>query len=479
MIKVSIIIPFKNVEEYIEKCITGVLNQTLTEIEVICVNDGSSDKSLEIVQNFAQEDDRVIVLETDKSLGQSYARNIALDVAKGEYIGFVDSDDFVEREMFEKMYNRAKSGDTDITMCLAKLYDDGTEEDYSNDYYGLKSYEKYGDKIFNAGEDKDNILNLNVVIWNKIYKRTFLKTNKLRFENGYIYEDLPFSYGAYLSAEKINIIWEYFYHYRQNRKHSTMQNKDKKIYDRIDMVELTYGILKKSEYFKEKQTDILCWVIDDIFHRYTLLEPEYYEEYYKRMRNMFIALGVTEEQKSKLDVSYCYDEFCNILERNYFGFWNFLIEKYKTTNKVIKTIKHEHNESMNAIKAYMEEYKAEKEKEREELENWWKNHCEEIEEKSKNELNKAYAELGNERKRAENEKYELNRWHGEELRNVEEKITAEYQWKIEQQNRHYKNALNKQKNYYENNFLSVKIVLNMCRFLQQFKNSIKKMLKKN
>ena len=85
------------------------------------------------------------------------------------------------------------------------------------------------------------------------------------------------------------------------------------------------------------------WLIDDIFHRYTLLDAEYYEEYYRKMRNFFINLNLNDEQKESLRISYCYDEFCNILERDYFQFWNFLIEKYKTSNKRIKAYEHKCN----------------------------------------------------------------------------------------------------------------------------------------
>ena len=130
MTKLSIIIPYRNVEKYISKCLSTVLYQSLEDIEVICINDASEDNSREIVRQYAQKDKRILMLETNHESGQSYARNIGLEIASGEYVGFVDSDDWIELDMFEKLYNKAKSTDADITMCQTQLFDDKTQETY-------------------------------------------------------------------------------------------------------------------------------------------------------------------------------------------------------------------------------------------------------------------------------------------------------------------------------------------------------------
>ena len=102
-IKVSIIIPVYNVEKYLQKCLESLVNQTLKEIEIICINDGSTDKSEEILKIFAQKDDRIIVVNKENE-GQSVARNVGIKLAKGEFLGFVDSDDWVDLDFFEKLY---------------------------------------------------------------------------------------------------------------------------------------------------------------------------------------------------------------------------------------------------------------------------------------------------------------------------------------------------------------------------------------
>ena len=488
MTKVSIIVPFHNVEKYISKCLTSLIYQSLEDIEIICINDASTDNSKKIVQKYLENDKRIILLNVDNVSGQSYARNLGMEVASGEYIGFVDSDDWIELDMFEKMYNKAKSVDSDITMCQAQLYDDKEQTFYTNDYYSLKSLEKYGDKVFTPEETKDEILNINVVLWNKIYKREFLQNTLVKFQDGYIYEDLPFFFETYLKAQRINILWEAPYYYRQNRQFSTMQNSDKKVYDRIPMVERTYNVLKQAQFFEEKKAEIISWIIDDIFHRYTLLEDKYYEDYFAKMKEFFQRIKLTKEDEQELAKSYCYDEFKNILERSYYGFWNFLVEKYKTSNKRIKAAEHKCNLDIIAIKEYLEQYKKEANEEKNRIEEWWKNHCEEevkkkideqfhyMEARKSEELKAAYEEWHSKLVKQE---YELKAWQAESVKQVTEKLKADYEWKLEEQKQQYQEALIKQKEYYENNYLLVKIILKFYKEVEQLKNIIKRIVKKN
>lgn len=472
MTKVSIIVPFNNVENYISKCLASLIYQTLEDIEIICVNDASTDGSVNIVKAYADNDKRIKVLNVETMSGQSYARNLGLEIASGEYVGFVDSDDWVELDTFEKMYYRAKADDTDITMCQAQLYDDKEQRFYSDDYYSLKSLERFGNSAFSPIDTKDDILNINVVLWNKIYKLEFLNNIGVKFQNGYIYEDMPFFFETYLKADKVNILWETLYFYRQNRSFSTMQNSDKKVYDRIPMIERTYRVLEQAPFFQEKKAEIVSWLIDDIFHRYTLLEDKYYENYYAKMKALFQSIELTDEDKEVLAKSYCYDEFCNILERSYYGFWNFLVEKYKTSNKRIKAAEHKCNLDILAIKEYLEQYKIEAKEERDNLQSWWENHCKETLEN----LEKEHQELKDEHIRQE---YALKAWQAESVKQTTEKLTADYEWKLEAQKQHYQEALIKQKEYYENNYLLVKIVLKFCKKFEQLKNKIKNILKKN
>lgn len=468
MTKISIIIPYQNVENYIEECLNSVTNQTFSDIEIICVNDSSSDNSRSIVESFAFRDNRIIMLDTEKPSGQAHARNLALNIAKGEYIGFVDSDDWIESDMFEKMYKRACYHDSDIVMCGANVYDDTLGEVVADEYYALKPLEKYGNNVFDANITKDEILSINVVLWNKIYKKTFLDESSERFPEGYIYEDLPFFFGTYLKAKRINVLLENLYNYRINRRFSnisTMQNTDKKVYDRIPMVSLTYDKLKQAPFYKEKEVEILSWIIDDIFHRYTLLEEKYYKEYFYSMKKLFQSFAPEGDDIYKLATCYCFEEYCSIIKDHYFDFWKFLIEKYKGANKKVKLAQHERNENIKAINKFWKGYKEKQDKEREEIINGW--------------MNKYDSDMKEQYGKFVAQEYELKRWQAKSLREREAKITADYEWLLENQKIQFKQALIKQKEYYENNFLLVKINIRLSKKLNQLKNKIKKIFKKN
>ena len=113
---ISVIVPIYNMENYLEKCLDNLINQTLKEIEIICINDGSVDNSLKILKNFANKDNRIIILN-QKNQGQGIARNNGIKIARGEYIGFCDPDDWIELNMFENMYNKAIQNQADIVEC--------------------------------------------------------------------------------------------------------------------------------------------------------------------------------------------------------------------------------------------------------------------------------------------------------------------------------------------------------------------------
>ena len=126
-IKVSVIVPVFNVESYLNESLDSILNQTLKDIEIICINDGSTDNSLDILETYSKKDKRIKIISKENE-GQGVARNVGLDNAQGEYISFVDSDDFIKRDMLEKLYNKAENNDLDLVMCKVSSFDNETHE---------------------------------------------------------------------------------------------------------------------------------------------------------------------------------------------------------------------------------------------------------------------------------------------------------------------------------------------------------------
>lgn len=199
MPKVSVIVPVYNVEEYLERCLDSLVNQTLKDIEIIIVNDGSTDGSKEKIQKYINTYKNIVYLEK-KNGGLSRARNYGIPYAKGEYIGFVDSDDYVELTMYEKMYNKAIEEKSDMVEC-----------DFIWEYPNKKR-EDIG-KVYSS--KKEAIIEARVVAWNKIIKKDIIEKTKITFPEGLRYEDIEFFYKIVPYLDKISFVKETLVHYVQ------------------------------------------------------------------------------------------------------------------------------------------------------------------------------------------------------------------------------------------------------------------------
>ncbi len=213
MVKVSVIVPVYNVEKYLSKCLDSILNQTLKDIEIICINDGSSDMSPEILKTYAQKDARIIVLnQVNKGLGA--ARNAGIQIAKGEYIGFVDSDDFIDEDFYEKLYLAAVKNNAEIAAA-------GYER---INYKGIKYTDE---RVYTTPEEKYKLTNIPKAcyVWNKIYKNSDLRMSEIKFREGVFYEDLLFSHQALYFLPKLVTVPGTYYHQFDN-PYSIMHQKD-------------------------------------------------------------------------------------------------------------------------------------------------------------------------------------------------------------------------------------------------------------
>ena len=223
MIKVSIIVPVYNVEKYLKDCLESLINQTLKNIEIICINDGSSDASLNILREYEKRDSRIIVVDK-KNEGQSIARNIGIDLAQGEYIGFVDSDDWVDEDYFEKLYNSAIKNECDIACAGYKYYK-------KNKFNVRKNYEAellcmtVREKVRLDNLPKDNY------IWNKIYKRSVWNDLGVKFQPSRFYEDIALVIKLLHKMGKMVVVPDTYYIYRANPNSTIRQKNVKHIKD--------------------------------------------------------------------------------------------------------------------------------------------------------------------------------------------------------------------------------------------------------
>lgn len=240
MKKVSVIVPFYNVEKYIDRCLNSLVNQTLEDIEIIIVNDGSKDNSETIAKEYASKYKNKIIYLKKENGGLSDARNYAIPYATGEYIAFLDSDDYVEVNMYEQMYEKAKKENADIVEC-----------DFLWEYPNEKIESK--GKIY---KDKhDILLNARVVAWNKLIKKELIEKTKVKFPYGLRYEDVEFFYKLIPYINKLDIVNKPFVHYVQ-RDNSISNSQNSRTKEIIDILDNVINYYKENAIYEEYRNEL-------------------------------------------------------------------------------------------------------------------------------------------------------------------------------------------------------------------------------
>lgn len=220
--KISVIIPVYNVEQYLRECLDSVINQTLKEIEIICVDDGSTDKSLEILKEYAQKDNRITVI-TQENLHAGVARNAGLAIAKGEYVHFLDSDDWVDLDTYEKLYDIAKKHPTKVIKFCSYCFDNKTKS-LVNSFFtrmGAVQDDKFN-KNLGLKKDIDTLVDVSDAPWSGLYDRQFLNSKSIRFDNLLCANDVSFFYRCIINTDYIYMVnrTERFVYYRINNSTS-------------------------------------------------------------------------------------------------------------------------------------------------------------------------------------------------------------------------------------------------------------------
>jgi len=221
MPKVSVVIPVYNAENYIEKCLDSVLSQTLSDIEIICVDDGSTDSSADILRRYQRRNGHIIILnQQNRYVGA--ARNAGIAAAKGAYIHFLDADDWIEQSTYEVLVREIESSQAEVCVCFHEAFHEAADSE-SQEKLGrvprflVKDAYRISSNLF---KHPSYFLHNTVVPWNKIYQRNFLVDNHIRFQNLISAEDRAFYIQTLLCAKKITVINEYFIHHRINNSHS-------------------------------------------------------------------------------------------------------------------------------------------------------------------------------------------------------------------------------------------------------------------
>lgn len=340
------IIPVYNTEKYLKECLDSIVNQSLEDIEIICIDDGSTDNSLEILREYAENDSRFKIFSQENN-GQGSARNYGLDVAKGEYIYFMDSDDFIELNTLSDCYDEASKNNLDFLMFQLINYDESKKSLYQDNDYDMPNVgDLVADNVFSYNDLNHLIFQVAVSPVNKLYSKKFLDDIKVRFPEDVIFEDNIFFWNVFLNAKRIKFL-KHHYYIRRRHPSSTTGNAGIKFIDTLEIHNRIFSIFKKFNIFDEFKKDLFNKKVVLANVRFNQVNDEiksvFFNEMKKDFKEMSYEYGYDEIIKSLTHVNKLIFE--TVTEAN--GFEEFLlimentnlkskINKLKSKNKNLK-----------------------------------------------------------------------------------------------------------------------------------------------
>ena len=328
MSKVSIIIPVYNAEKYLKKCIESLINQTLSDIEIIFIDDKSTDNSLEIIKHYEFKDERIKVVENDINRGQGPARNLGVEIAQSEYIMFLDQDDWYEPTACEEAYNQISKNNNDLVIFnFTKIYEKTNRKLLDPRLGRYSEYFSNKNLKFSFFENSE--------CWTKIYRKNFLTENNIVNYSGKSFgEDLYFTTKMILAADTFSILNKSLYNYRV---HDNNMSRKPLYDDLININELNFSIVKKSknsEIFKRLYAISYIRSLLFFYKIWTKNNPSIKKDFYLKIKNVFIKLmSEIDFNTIKFDINYSLT--MKIINNSYYKFelLNFL-EKIFSVNDI-------------------------------------------------------------------------------------------------------------------------------------------------
>ncbi len=318
--KVSIIIPVFNPGNLLVKCLDSVKNQSMEEIEIICIDDGSTDNSLEVLERYEKFDSRFKIFHQE-NLGAGFARNRGIDYSNGEFILFVDSDDFIEENTCEILYNLAKNLYCDLILFDAVCHMEDNRnlniihfsKNNPNDFnYFSFDYNYTKDKVFYGDYG---------VIWTKFYKSSFLKENNIMFPNHKIYNDVEFHVKTLTLAKNIGYSPNCFYHYNSIGQSSlqTSHINTRNVFVFFDVLDNILSFLNENNLYEEFKIDFIDFSIFELKNKLKSIDECFKQDFFEMSKQFFYSLNL------------CGDDFNDISDENFIYF--FLVINSKNYNE--------------------------------------------------------------------------------------------------------------------------------------------------
>ena len=311
MVSVSVVVPVYNVEEFLGECLESIVNQTLKDIEIICVNDGSKDRSLDILNEYASRDSRITVIDQENG-GHAVATNRGMELAEGEYLFLMDSDDILELTALEETYNRAEEKNVDFVIFQAVNNYMEKDEYIKEENYSMNELADFvGDSVFSYRDIKDFIFNISVTPWSKLYKRDFIEKNSIRFPEGLIFDDNVFFFDVLFAAERITFLRKHLFKRRWYPTSSTRAG-DERFLNYIPISNLIWDIFKRYEVFDEFKQELYAKKVSTVYYWYSQIQNEFKELFFSEMKKDYQKIA--DDEKLFCDFKE------NVNERNRFIF---------------------------------------------------------------------------------------------------------------------------------------------------------------
>ena len=318
-VKASVIIPVYNVEKYLRECLDSVTRQTLNDIEVICVDDGSTDGSLKILQEYTEKDKRIKVV-SQQNKGAGTARNRGLTLAKGKYLYFMDSDDYCDKELLKKTVDMAEETGADIVAFHYYVFDEQGNMEKRNGYQ--KGKVPAVQKVISYRDLPDCIMSfINPTPWNKLYRRSFVENAGIRFEEISSTNDITFAGVSVAMAEKVALLNENLLYYRKGHSGTITSKKTKNLNNVFIAVESAVRQAEKIPYKEEILSSIRRFAVGNLYFgmkNYVQdIRTAMAEEYYNNVRQLFHEELFAGTREGELGPAEYYDFFCAVKQTEY------------------------------------------------------------------------------------------------------------------------------------------------------------------
>ena len=328
MVKVSIIISVYNAENYLKKCLDSAVNQTLEDIEIICVNDGSTDNSLEVLNDISSKDERIKVINQENA-GQGAALNTALDNVCGEYVLNIDCDDWIELDACEFLYNKSQELNLDLLFYCAVVYNEHNGEYFARPYYNFPKFDSNMENKVFTFEDIDYYFDMCVTNWTKFYRADFIKEHDFKFKDCY-FQDNIFHWDVQLNAKRISFSRKQLYYHRV-RDGQISFNYNENYFDYLVMSDYFVDVFKKNNRFEEYKNQVINRKITQVRIPYFYFDDSLRRRYWELARENL--LNFKEEFDVEILDDYVKVFYNHIIHSNSFEEFEINLKNNKLENE--------------------------------------------------------------------------------------------------------------------------------------------------